>query len=157
MLHSFDRAVRTQSVWVLRKKRLSHNVARDTGQLFFLLLDRGDLDFLFSRDRFLRERGVEQHVGQQAHAQFHIGLHHIDRHAEGIVAGVTRNGTAHGFELVRNLLGSPRFRSLQQHFGHQTRDAVVLWIFSEQATAKHCAHPNERQPMIFAHEQSQSV
>jgi len=50
VLHSFDRAVRTQRVWVLWKKRLSHDVARDAGQLFFLLLDRGDLDLFFTRD-----------------------------------------------------------------------------------------------------------
>ena len=47
---------------MLRKKRLSHDVARDAGQLFFLLLDRSDLDFLFARDRFFRESGIEQHV-----------------------------------------------------------------------------------------------
>ena len=56
------------------------------GQLLLLLLDRGDLDFFFARDRLLRERRVEQHVREQVHAQFHIGLHDIDRHAETVVA-----------------------------------------------------------------------
>ena len=63
---------------MLRKQRLSHDVASDRGQLLFLLLDRGDLDFFFARDRFFRKRGIEQHIRKQVHPQFHIRLHDFD-------------------------------------------------------------------------------
>ena len=45
---------------MLGEKRLPHDIARNGRQLFFLLLDRSDLDFLFARDRLLRHGGVEQ-------------------------------------------------------------------------------------------------
>jgi hypothetical protein len=54
---------------MLRKKRLSHDVARDRSQLLFLLLDRCDLDFFFTRDRLLRHGRVKQHIREQVHAE----------------------------------------------------------------------------------------
>ena len=73
---------------MLRKERLPHDVTRNRSQLLFLLLDGGDLDFLFTRDRLLRHRGVEQHIREQVQTQFHVGLGDIDRHAEAVIAGV---------------------------------------------------------------------
>ena len=72
---------------MLLKKRLSHDVARDRGQLLLLLFDPGELDFFFARDRLLRHGRVEQNIGEQIHAEFQIGLRDIDRHAETVVAG----------------------------------------------------------------------
>ena len=142
---------------MLGKERLSHDVACHRSQLLFLLPDRGELNFLFARDRFFWERGIEQDVRKQIQAQFHIGLHDVDRHAEAVVTGVTRNRTADCFDLVGDLLGSARLRSLQQHLRHQTRDAICLRCLGEKTAAKNCAHSDEWQPGIFAHQHSQSV
>src|SRR5437867_7956049 len=89
---------------MLGKERLSHDVACHRSQLLFLLPDRGELNFLFARDRFFWERGIEQDVRKQIQAQFHIWLHDVDRHAEAVVTGVTRNRTADCFDLVCRLL-----------------------------------------------------
>ena len=70
---------------MLREKRLPHDVACDCCQLFILLLNRGDLDFFFTGDRFFRHCGIEQDVREQVHAEFQVGLHHIERHAKAVI------------------------------------------------------------------------
>ena len=67
-LHGVDRAICAKGILMLREERLPHNVARNGCQLLFLLLDGGDLNFFFSRDRFFRHGRVEQHIRKQLNA-----------------------------------------------------------------------------------------
>ncbi len=142
---------------MLWEKRLPHDVARDRRQLLFLLLDRGDLDFFLTRDRFFRHGRVQQYVRKQFDAQFYIGFRDFDRKIEAVVAGIARNRAADRFNLVCNLFCGPRFGSFEQHFRHQTRDAISLRRFGEETAAENGPHRYQWQPPIFANEKAQAI
>ena len=67
-LNGLHRTICAQGKRMSRKERLPHDVARNGRQLLLLLLDRGDLNFFFSRDRFFRHGRVEQHIRKQLNA-----------------------------------------------------------------------------------------
>ena len=156
-LNRFDGTVCAQGVRMFRKERLPHDIARHGRQLLFLLLNSGNLDFFFSRNRFFRHGCVEQNVRKQFNTQLHIGLGDIDRNIEAIVASIARHGAADRFDLVCNLLRGARFGSFQQYFRHQPRDAICLRSLREKAATEHRSHRNQRQPPIFAHQKAQPI
>ena len=125
---------------MLWEKRLPHDVARHRRQLLFLLLDRGDLDFFLTRNRFFRHGRVHQYVRKQFDAELHIGFGDFDRKIEAVVAGVARNRAADRFNLVCNLFRGPRFGSFEQRFRHQTRDAICLRHLSQKPAAEDGGH-----------------
>src|SRR6266436_4201308 len=59
---------------MLRKECLPHDVAGNRGQLLFLLLDRGHLNFFLARDCFFRERRVENTSESRSTPNFTSGF-----------------------------------------------------------------------------------
>ncbi len=142
---------------MLAEERGSQNIARDCRRLLVLLFQAGHLNLFFARHRLFRHGRVQQYVRKQINAQFQIGLRDMDRKAATVIARVTANRTPDSFDLIRDLLRCPRFRSFEQRFGHQSRDAVGLRRFSEQSASEHGAYRDQRQARVFAHENSQAV
>ena len=129
---------------MLIEKRLTQNIPRDGGQLFFLLFDPGDLHLFFAGDRLFWHGGVEQDIGQQIDHRFQVGLHRVNRNAHAVVAGIGRYRSADGFDLIGNLFSRAGFGSFHQNSRAQSRDPIGLGSFGEQAAPKYRAHRNER-------------
>ena len=157
VLHRFRRTVRAQGVRVIGEQRLPQNIARDRGQLFFFLFNSRHLNLFFARDRLLRERRVQQNIAEQFDTGFQVRLHHVNADAHAVVARVARDRSADGFDLIRNLFRGARFCSLEQCARSQTGDSICFNSLRQQPAPKNCAHRNQRQARIFAHEQTQTV
>ncbi len=125
--------------------------------MLVLGLDRGGLDGLFAFDGVGRERGVEQHVGEDIQAQPQIGLHHFHRYAEAVVPAVAADAAADGLDLLRELRRRPALGALEEHACEQLGQAIVSRVFHEQTAAENGVEVHQRQPRVFAHEQPQAV
>ncbi len=116
---------------MISKECLAQNVACDCRQLFLFLFDPGNLNFFFARDRFLRKVRVEQDVREQIDGGFQIRFHHVNADTHAVVAGVTRDRSPDGFDLIRDLLRAARLCSFEQGARGQTSDSIRLPSFGK--------------------------
>ena len=142
---------------MLRKERLPQDVARDGGELLFVVLDPGELHFFFPRDGFFRHRRIQQNVGEQVHAESQIGLRDIERNAEAVVAR-HRSKWPPTASIASAICSAVRVLvPFSSTFAIKRVMPLSCGVLREKSTAKNRAHRNERQARIFAHEKPQSV
>ena len=135
----------------------SHGAPRHAGDLFILSLYRGDLVFLFPLDLFVREGGVEQHVGQKFQSELQIGTHCFHGNTEAVVARVGADLSTHRFDLLVDVLRAPRCGALDQCACGQRRDAVRFSRLGEQAAPENGGDFDQGQFVVLADQDAQTV
>ena len=142
---------------MIGEERLAENVPRNSRQLFLFLFNTGDLNFFFACDCLFRKFRVEQNITQQIDPGLQIRFHHMNADTHAVVAGVARDRSADGFDLIGDLLGSARLCAFEQNPSGQARDSIYLRSFSKQSAPENGAHRNQRQARIFPYQQTQTV
>ena len=156
-LDRFRGAVRAQPVRMVPEHGTAHGVARDRGDLFVLRFDRGNLVFLLAGDFLLGESRMDQHVGQNVHAEPQVGFHHLDRNTEAVVPGVGADLSAHRFDLIVELLAVTAGRAFDQSAGGQGGDAIGPGRFGEKTAAEDGDEVDQREFAVLADQHAQSV
>ena len=135
----------------------AHGMARDRGDLLVLGRDRGNLVFLFAGDFLFGESCVDQHVGQNVHAEPQVRFHHLDRNTEAVVSGIGADLPAHGFDLVVELLAVSTCRAFDQGAGGEGGHAIGPGGFGEKAAAEDGDEVDQREFAVLADQHAQSV
>ena len=65
----------------------AQNIARHRGRLLFFLLDAGNLNLFFARNRALRHGGVKQNIGEKVDCKFQVRLGNVHRNAKTVIPG----------------------------------------------------------------------
>ena len=74
-----------------------------------------------------------------------------------MVAAVTVDVAADGFNFRGNFFRASVCRAFEQHLGEQLRDAVVVGGFGQHAALERRAKFHKGQAMILFHEQAQAI
>src|SRR5439155_18958947 len=77
--------------------------------------------------------------------------------AKAVISAVTVEAAANGFDFLGDLLGIAGARALKQHFACQLGQAAVRGSLGEDASLKDGAKLDERQPMVFFDQQTESI
>ena len=141
----------------MRVHRFAQQLLARTHDLVLLRLDLGQLHGAFALEHVLGEGRVLQDVGQHVQGEIEILIHHVRRNAEAVVARHVADVAADRFNGVGDLVGGAGLRSLQQHPRGELGDAVVGVGLGDDAAFHQRAEIDERQLVIFAHEQTQAV
>ncbi len=102
------RTFRAQGVGMAPEKCFAQDVSSDGGELFLFVLDAGELNFFFPRDRGLGHGGIQENVREQLACESEIGLGDIERDVEAVVARVAAEIAADRFDRIGDLLGRAR-------------------------------------------------
>ena len=157
VLHALLGAAAVQAVAGVAEESLAREAEGAGEQFIFLRAKIGELDLAFAFESSGGEGRVQQDIREKVEAGLEVAAHHLGIHAEAVVPTVGVEVSADGFNLRGNLLGAAGLGALHEHLRKRGSNAVVRGRFGEDAAFQRGAEFDERQAVVFLHQQAEAV